>query len=126
MYANAMAKNLLGTKNINTAIFSDLPLNHPNCPALGPISGKTDFVTADVSGNLSVRQFGTMIGSMRPRILIVESKREATLPELSSQSQLFAQLVTLDHEEYQASYIILDQAFADLEIGLSDKLDPVF
>jgi hypothetical protein len=126
MYANAMAKNLLGTKNINTAIFSDLPLNHPNCPALGPISGKTDFVTADVSGNLSVRQFGTMIGSMRPKMLVVEAKREATLPELSSQSQLFAQLVTLDHEEYQASYIILDQAFADLEIGLSDKLDPVF
>lgn len=121
-----MAKNLLGTKNINTAIFSELPLDHPNCPALGPISGKSDFVTANVSGNLSVRHFGTMIGSMRPKILIVEAKREATLPELSSQSQLFAQLVTLDYEEYQASYIILDKAFANLGIERSDKLDPVF
>ena len=50
VYANAMAKNLLGTKNINTAIFSELPLDHPNCPALGPISGKSDFVTAKCVG----------------------------------------------------------------------------
>ena len=126
MYANAMAKNLLGTKNIKSAIFSELPLDHPNCPALGPISGKSDFVTANVSGNLSVRQFGTMIGSMRPKILIVEAKREATLPELSSQSQLFAQLVTLDYEEHQALYLILDKSFANLGIARSDKLDPVF
>jgi hypothetical protein len=123
MYANAMAKN---TNNIKSAIFSELHLDHPNCPALGPISGKSDFVTANVSGNLSVRQFGTMIGSMRPKILIVESKREATLPELSSQSQLFAQLVTLDYEEHQALYLILDKAFANLGIVRSDKLDLVF
>ena len=73
-----------------------------------------------------MRQFGTMIGSMWPKILIVEAKREATLPELSSQSQLFAQLVTLDYEEHQALYLILDKAFANLGIARSDKLDPVF
>lgn len=121
-----MANNLQGPNYNNSAIFSELPLDHPNCPALGPISGKSDFVTANVPGNLSVRRFGTMIGSMRPKILIVEAKREATLPELSSQSQLFAQLVTLDYEQYQASYLILDKAFADLGIGRSDKLVPGF
>jgi hypothetical protein len=65
------------------------------------------FVTGAVSGNLSVRDFRMMIGPMRPKILIVETKREATLPELSSQVQLFAQLLTLDHEEQEALYLIL-------------------
>jgi hypothetical protein len=67
-----------------------------------------------------------MIGSMRPKILIVGAKREATLSELLSQSQLFVQLVTSDCEEHQALYQILDKAFANMGIARSDKLDPVF
>ena len=83
------------------ALFSDLALEHPNLPGLGPISGTSDFIIAHVEGKLPLREYGTMVGGTRPKLLIVEAKREATRAELSAQTQLVAQLITLDYDDSQ-------------------------
>ena len=94
------AKSLYGISDI--AVFSEFSLEHPNLPGLRPIAGKSDFITAQVGGYLPLCQFGSMVGATRPRLLVVEAKREATMPELSSQAQLFAELITLDYEDHMA------------------------
>jgi hypothetical protein len=104
LYAIRFAKSHHGASNI--ALFSEVFLQHPNLPGLGPISGNLDFVTAHVDlGNLSLREFGPMAGPEKPSLLVVETKREATLPEHSSQAQLFAQLISLDYEDHMAMYL---------------------
>lgn len=43
-------------------------------PVIGPISGNSDFVTAQVGGNLPLRLFGSMVGATRPKLLVVEAE----------------------------------------------------
>ena len=68
-----------------------------------------------------------MVGATRPKLLVVEAKQEATLPELSSQTQLFAQLITLDYEDYMALYLYPSiDLWLIWGIEVNENHDPVF
>jgi hypothetical protein len=99
IYAIRFAKDLYNVEDI--ALFSKVALEHPNLPGLGPISGISDFITAHVEGELPLREFGTTVAGTMPKILVIETKRGDTLAELSSQTQLVAQLITLDYDDYR-------------------------
>jgi hypothetical protein len=81
----------------NIALFDEVPIEHPDLPRVGAISGSLDYLASamDVPTDLAV---GFAIPE-NPRFIIVEAKRSQTLSEVQSEAQLLAQLLTLEYTD---------------------------
>jgi hypothetical protein len=84
-------------KLTNIALFHEVPMEHPNLPGVGAISGSLDYLASatDVPTNLT---FGSAIPD-NPRFIVVEAKRGSTLSDIQSEAQLLAQMLTLEYTD---------------------------
>jgi hypothetical protein len=77
-------------------LFQEVPVEHPSLPGVGPIGGALDYVASStlIPTNLLLR--GTARPG-KPHFIVVEAKKGTTVIEASSEAQLLAQILTLEH-----------------------------
>jgi len=78
-------------------------VEHPDIPGIGKIGGNLDFLVAKVNGNRDPKIHGEQITATQPYLTVIEAKK--AIPELSSASQLLAQLISIAHMEQRKTYV---------------------
>ena len=81
----------------NIALFAEVPVEHPNLPGVGHISGNLDFLASTVAGDEDMREDGEYALPDQPHFIVVEAKKAVTLSQHSSKAQLLAELLTLQY-----------------------------
>jgi hypothetical protein len=80
------------------ALFSQVAVEHPDLPGIGPIDGNLDFLASTVAADADMREEAEYALPERPYYLtVVGDKKSATLDQHSSKAQLLAQLLTLQY-----------------------------
>jgi hypothetical protein len=69
------------------------------------VGGNLDFLVAKVNGNRDPRKHGEQITATRPYLTVIEAKK--AVRELSSATQLIAQLISVDHLERRKTFVSL-------------------
>lgn len=90
---------------MHVAIFTEIGVEHPAIPGVGRVAGNLDFLVVKVNGNRDVRKHGDQISATQPYLTVIEAKKASTVRDVSSVTQLIAQLFAIDYTESQASYI---------------------
>jgi hypothetical protein len=80
------------------ALFTEVPFEHPQLPGVGYVGGNVDYLTAAVRGNVNVRVRGDECTACVPYLLVIEAKKDPTIGTEGSIAQLYAQLLTLQHQ----------------------------
>ena len=81
------------------AVFPEIAVAHPNIPSIGRVSGRVDYLIAK-TGNRDPYRDGDMVSAMDPALAVIEAKKSQKL----SSSQLIAQLLCIQHKEYESRY----------------------
>lgn len=81
------------------AIFHKYNIHHPDLLGIGYISGPTDYLVANTVGDLTLEETGGAVVPGSRRFLVVEAKQSATLSLTASYAQLYAQILTLQHDD---------------------------
>lgn len=71
------------------------------------VGGNLDFLVAKVNGNRDPRKHGEQITATQPYLTVIEAKKGETVRELSSVTQLIAQLISVDHMERRKTFVSL-------------------
>lgn len=79
-------------------------MEHPDIPGIGEVGGNLDFLVARVNGNRDPKKHGEQITATQPYLTVIETKKTDTVRELSSASQLLAQLISIHHMERRKTY----------------------
>jgi len=87
----------LGARHV--ALFAEVPVEHPNLPGVGPVSGALDFLVSSVRDKEDITMFGNSAIPESPKFVIIEAKSSSTLVDKSSYAQIWAQLLTVDYYE---------------------------
>jgi hypothetical protein len=85
------------------AVFPEIAVAHPNIPSIGRVSGLVDYLVAK-TGNRDPYRDGDMVSAMDPALAVIEAKKSDTVVQKSSSSQLIAQLLCIQHKEYESRY----------------------
>ena len=91
-----LAKSL-GARHI--ALFAEVPVEHPNLPGVGPVSGALDFLVSTVRDKEDIVVFGNSALPDSPKFVVIEAKSSSTVADKSSNAQILAQLLTVHHYE---------------------------
>lgn len=81
------------------AMFQEVVFSHPNLPGIGPVSGPVDYVSAALPQDIPLAVTGGIASPVKPLFVLVEAKRSQTMDDVSSNAQLMAQLLTVQHED---------------------------
>jgi hypothetical protein len=85
------------------AVFPEIAVSHPNIPSIGRVTGIIDYLVAK-TGNRDPYRDGDIISAMEPALAVIEAKKSDTVVQKSSASQLIAQLLCIQHKEYESRY----------------------
>ena len=85
------------------AVFPEIAVSHPHIPSIGRVTGIVDHLVAK-SGNRDPYYDGDIISAMEPVLAIIEAKKSDTVGQKGLVSQLIAQLLGIQHKEYEFRY----------------------
>lgn len=85
------------------AVFPEIAVSHPNIPSIGRVTGSIDYLVAK-TGDRDPYRDGDIISAMDPVLAVIEAKKSDTVGQKSSASQLIAQLLCIQHKEYESGY----------------------
>jgi hypothetical protein len=82
----------------SVGFFHKYTISHHNLRGIGHISGPVDYLLAQTLLNFRPDTLGVAVLPGERRFLVVDAKRGAALELLASTTQLFAQVLTLQHD----------------------------
>ena len=80
----------------NVTLFSEVPLEHPNMPGIGPLVGHLDFLSAAATDTESIHHYQSIPQMSESYLLVVDDKQTSPIGKNATQAQLLSQLITLD------------------------------
>ena len=103
------------------AVFPEIAVSHPNIPSIGCATGIIDYLVAK-TGNRDPYRDGDIISAMEPALAVIEAKKSDTVVQKSLASQLIAQLLCIQHKEYESRYCHL---LLNTDVASNEKRSPV-
>ena len=82
------------------AVFREIAVSHPNIPSIGRVTGIIDYLVAK-TGDRDPYRDGDIVSAMEPALAVIEAKKS---DQKSSALQLIAQLLCIQHKEYESRY----------------------
>ena len=99
LFLNNAVKLAKGLGACHIALFAKVPVEHPNLPGVGPVSGALDFLVSTVWDKEDIAVFGNSALPDSPKFVVIEAKSSSTVADKSSYAQILAQLLTVHHYE---------------------------
>lgn len=81
------------------AVFHEYTISHPNLVGIGYISGPVDYLVASTVGDMRPNETGGVALPGPRRLVVAQAKQGVTMTLAVSMSQLFAQILTIQHHD---------------------------